>query len=63
MFSSVPYAQPLVGPSSLNFQARQFEYHPELNIMGVGTCQGEVLVLDWEENKLWSKATFAGDPK
>jgi hypothetical protein len=21
------------------------------------------LVLDWEENKLWSKATFAGDPK
>lgn len=43
--------------------ARQFEYHPSLPIMGVGTCDGEVLVIDWEKNELLQSSQFAGGKK
>jgi len=43
---------------SAELQPRQFEFHPLLNIMAVGTCEGDVVVLDWEKNKILQRRVF-----
>jgi len=55
--SSVPYTRSLC---SRVFQPRQFEYHPSEPILAVGTLDGEVVIVDWENDRIQSKAIFPG---
>jgi len=60
MFDGVPYTSACFPRA---FQPRQFEYHTQLPLLGVGTCDGEFLVIDWEKNKILDTAQFAGDER
>jgi hypothetical protein len=35
---------------SSEHQGRQFEYHPSLCVMSIGTLAGEVILTDWKNN-------------
>lgn len=37
---------------SRSYQARQFEYHYSLPLMGIGTINGEVMLSNWETQRV-----------